>query len=516
MSGQNVAFLAGGVLGLVWLLGISRWAGQVAVLAAIAGYVAAVGWQPSVVRAGVAGSLAALAWLASRPRDRWYFVLLGAIVLLAWNPYSLLEAGFQLSFAAVAAIFIAVPRVERVLDGYPVPRRLAPVVAVAAVCGAVTAPILWLQFGSVPIFSVLSNALAAPVVAPLLGFGLAAAALHPVLPGAAGALAWLNGWLAAYLAACARLVGGLPHAEVTTWGGIALLCGVFALPLVWRRVPRRSRAAAVITLAAVLALVAAWRLVPRDVPPPAGLRVTFLDVGQGDAVLVQTPSAAVLVDQGPPEADVAEQLRRLGLRRLSLLVLTHPQRDHIGGAAEVVDSVDVDTILDPRLAVGSPHERAALAAARRRGVPIVVARAGASYRLGKLRLRVLWPQGRGSPSEDPNENATVLLVSYGSVDALLTADAEAHVTTLLRPPPVEILKIAHHGSADPLLPTLLRLVRPRVAVISVGDNNDYGHPAPATLAALDAAPGLAVYRTDRDGRVTIESDGAALEVRKTR
>ena len=124
VSGQNVAYVVAGTILLVWTLGLPRWFGELGALAAVAAYVLAVGWQPSVVRAGVAGGLASLAWLASRPRDRWYFLLVGAAVLLAWNPYSLLEPGFQLSFAAVAAIFVLVPPISRRLEGYPLPARL--------------------------------------------------------------------------------------------------------------------------------------------------------------------------------------------------------------------------------------------------------------------------------------------------------------------------------------------------------------------------------------------------------
>ncbi|HEV2712122.1 MAG TPA: ComEC/Rec2 family competence protein, partial [Gaiellaceae bacterium] len=212
VSGQNVAFIAGGVLLVAWLLGISRLLAEVGALAAIGVYVLAVGWQPSVVRAGVAGMLASLAWLASRPSDRWYFLLLGAAVLLAWTPYSLLEPGFQLSFAAVASIFVAVPRLERALKGYPVPRLLAGIVAVSGACGLATAPILVLQFGSIPVYAIASNALVAPVVAPCFGLALLTAGLDHVLPQAAVAGAWVNGWLAGYIAGCARLVGGLPGA----------------------------------------------------------------------------------------------------------------------------------------------------------------------------------------------------------------------------------------------------------------------------------------------------------------
>ena len=493
---------------VAWLLGIPRMAGQMGALAAIGAYVLAVGAQPSVVRAGVAGGLASLAWMCARERDRWWFLLLGALVLLAWSPYNLLDPGFQLSFVAVAAIFTLVPRLMNRFEGYPLPRPAAAVVAVSIACGVATAPILLFQFGSVPAYSVIANAMAAPVVAPLLGIGLLSAALHPFVPDVAALLSWLDGWLAAYLVVCARAVSALPYAQLST---PAVLAGglLVAAAIV---VARRSRTAA--ALAAVAALVAiAWHAAPAPVvPPPSGLRVTFLDVGQGDATLLQVPQGAMLVDQGPPEADVAGQLRRFGIRELSLLVLTHPQRDHVGGAADVLSSSRVRIVLDPRLASSVPEERAALTEAKERRVPVVTARPGLEYAIGKLRVRILWPDGPGVPSEDPNLRATVCLVSYGETDVLLGADAESPVLLPLRLPPVEVLKVSHHGSADAMLPALLEEMRPRVAVISVGEGNTYGHPTPETLAQLNAAPGLAVYRTDRDGAVTIESDGRRLSV----
>jgi competence protein ComEC len=520
VSGQNVAYVVFGMLLLAWLAGLPRWAGHLAALAGVLGYTCAVGWQPSVVRAGVAGSLASLAWLAARPADRWYFLLVGAAVLLAVNPYSLLEPGFQLSFAAVAGIFVLVPRIGRRLEGSPVPRALHEVVSVSLACGLVTAPILWLQFGAIPIYSVVANALAFPVVAPLLGFALVCAALDPVLPAAAAALAWTNGWLAAYLAWCARLVGGLPHAQAMSFRAVLLIGALAAIAWIAVRLrpPRAPRLAALSLVVAVLGV--GWRVpvLPGGAapPPPTGLRVTFLDVGQGDAVLLQVPEGAVLVDQGTPEAEVADRLSGLGVRRLAALVLTHPQRDHVGGAAEVLGRVWVGFVLDPGLTAESPEWEAALAAARDRDVPVRTAGVGQRYRLGRLELRVLWPDGPGSPGQDPNDRAIVLVASFGTTDVLLTADAESHVLVPLRPPAVEVLKVSHHGSADERLPELLAGTRPRVAVISVGDGNSYGHPAPSTVAALEDAPGLAVYRTDRDGDVVLESDGQRLTVRTGR
>ena len=242
VSGQNVALVAAGALALTWLVGLPRLAGESGALLAMGAYVLAVGPQPSVIRAGIAGGLGSLAWITARERDRWWFFLLGAIALLGWNPYTLRDPGFQLSFVAVAAIFVLVPRLSRGLEGYPLPRRLAEVVAVSGACGLATAPILWLQFGAVPLLSVPANALAAPVVAPLLGLSLAAAVVQPLSPGIASALAGLAGWCAAYLAGCARLVGGLPFAQVRS-GWAALLigaCGFCAAAYAWRRWRLRS------------------------------------------------------------------------------------------------------------------------------------------------------------------------------------------------------------------------------------------------------------------------------------
>jgi competence protein ComEC len=203
----------------------------------------------------------------------------------------------------------------------------------------------------------------------------------------------------------------------------------------------------------------------------------------------------------------------MGIRSLSAIVLTHPQRDHVGGAADVVRQLRVGVVLDPFLEATGPEREEAVAAARERRVPVRPVRAGSQFRAGGLVIRVLWPRDAGLPYEDPNQNATVLVASYGEVDVFLPADAESDVTARLPLDGVEVLKVAHHGSEDPGLDEELHVLRPRIAVISAGRNNDYGHPRPETLAALAASPGLAVFRTDQDGRIVVESDGRGLSVR---
>jgi competence protein ComEC len=238
VSGQNVILVAGGLLMLAWLAGVSRWIGELGALAGIAGYVLAVGAQPSVVRAGIAGSLASLAWMAGRLRDAWYALLLGGIALLAWNPYLIFDAGFELSFAAVAAIFLLVPRLSTWLEGYPSPRFLRSAVAVSIACGAVTAPILWLQFGALPLLTVPANALAEPAIPVLLALAFVTAGLGVVSPSGAALVASLNGWVATYVAACAHAIGSLPFAQITTYRGLAATAvAVLAAAYAWRRWP---------------------------------------------------------------------------------------------------------------------------------------------------------------------------------------------------------------------------------------------------------------------------------------
>jgi competence protein ComEC len=229
VDGLKVTAVAGGAGGLAFLLGVGRALAELVALAAVAGYVLAVGAHPSVIRAAVAAALISLAWLTARQRDRWQALLVAAAALLVWNPYFLYDAGFQLSFAAVSSIFIVTPRVVRVLEGYPVPRRLAQLIAVSTACGLATAPVTWLQFHQVSLVTVPANVVGVPLIAEMLGLALLTAAVAPVAEPVARAMADVNGWGAAALNGWARLSGGVPFAQVTSGRSLALLLATCVL-----------------------------------------------------------------------------------------------------------------------------------------------------------------------------------------------------------------------------------------------------------------------------------------------
>ena len=228
VSGQNIALLAALVGLAVWALGFGRVAAQSACILAIVGYVGVVGPSPSVVRAGVAGVLTAAAWLLSRPADRWHLYAVGALVLLAPNPYTLLDVGFQLSFAAVAAILLLAPRLQRRLEGVAMPDLVRAPVAVSVACTLATAPIGYVHFGRVGLVAAVpANVVAAPAAAPLLWIGVVSAALDPVAPRPARLVAAVGRAPALYLLATARL-----GARLDAWSrrhAVALGAAVVAL-----------------------------------------------------------------------------------------------------------------------------------------------------------------------------------------------------------------------------------------------------------------------------------------------
>ena len=310
-----------------------------------------------------------------------------------------------------------------------------------------TAPLIALHFGRVSPVGLPANLLAAPAVAPVMWLGVVAAAIGQVSAAAAAPFTALAAVPAAYLA----------------WLGHAAAHIRVVLPIC--------------AVSQLLAVGAARRahLVP--------------DVGQGDATLIQAGGRSVLVDAGPAGDHIASLVRGEGARRLDLLVITHAQADHEGGAPEVLARFPGTPVLD-----GGRDQ----------------AHAGQVLHVGPIRLDVLWPPpGRGIPGEDPNQRAIVLEATVGGARALLTADAESDVLSGLPLEPVDLLKVSHHGSADPGLPALLATLRPRTAVIEVGRHNPYGHPAASTLRALQ---GIRVLRTDRDGTVRVDLRDGRLAV----
>jgi len=543
VSGQNVALL--GLLAMPFLaaLGMPLRSRLVWILGLIAVYVPLAGAGPSILRAGIMGGLSILATLAGRRTSRLYALAIAAGVLLAVEPELSADVGWQLSFAAVLGILLLAPPLRETIGtrfGDRGWRR--PVVEGAAMTVAATlatAPLIAFHFEGISTTTLLANLLALPAVAPAMWLGMlvAAAGQVPGLP--VEPLNSVNALPLAYIAQiaawCGRPSWAYLHVHLSLGGLLAAYAAIAVVSVLALR-PRRARPRksadgpispvrldlsarrrrwrVVLGLGVGVLALALGFLVPGGgaAPgPPAGLRVSVLDVGQGDAILLQPRGGpAVLVDGGPPGDGLAAKLRDAGVGRLGAVVLTHDQSDHAGGVRELFGAMPIGRMLYGVL------RRSTLSAALAARIRLRRLAGGAVVRSGRLRLSVLWPPAEllaGPQSgEDPNLLAVVLLARWHSFSMLLTADAEAEAVPL-EPGPIDVLKVAHHGSEDAGLDALLDRTRPSLAVISVGAGNPFGHPTPATLATLGAHR-VRTLRTDSGGTIVLDVSRGSIRVRQ--
>ncbi|HEX6228290.1 MAG TPA: ComEC/Rec2 family competence protein [Solirubrobacterales bacterium] len=549
VSGQNVALLALLAMPVLAALGIPLRARLIWILALIAVYVPLAGSGPSIQRAGVMGALSVLATLGGRRSSLLHTLLIAAIVTVAIDPGVAADVGWQLSFAAVTGIIALAGSLRAAIAAW-IGRgswrsTLADGAAMTTAATLATAPLIAFHFGAVSTTTLLANLAAMPAVAPAMWLGMLAAAGGQVPGFPVEAINAINAPLLAYIAQIAAWCGrpGWAYLELRL-GGAGLVVSYLALAVAvlltvrWRRSARigalRRRAAGGPKTHAYRGRSARRRWYRRSAPglalallavalagaglgggagatgsPVRGLRVSVLDVGQGDAILLQPRRApAVLVDAGPPGAGLAERLHRAGVERLGAALITHDQADHAGGLAELLTWFPIGQVLFGELGKESRD------LARASGVALRRISAGGELRSGGLRLTVLWPPREvlhGSRAGvDPNDLSLVALARWRDFTMLLGADAEAEAVPL-DPGPIDVLKVAHHGSDDAGLESLLSSTGPQLAVISVGEGNPFGHPTPRTLATL-ASHGVQALRTDRDGTVTLSAGRGGVSV----
>ncbi|WP_033306481.1 ComEC/Rec2 family competence protein [Streptomyces iakyrus] len=537
--------------GLAPRLGISLRGTAVLGGALSLGFVVVCRPDPSVVRAAACGAVALLALATGRRRSMIPALATAVLLLVLYDPWLARSYGFLLSVVATGALLTLAPRWSAGLQRRGVPPRPAEALGAAAAAQALCAPIVAVLSARVSLVAVPCNLLAEFAIAPATVLGFAALATAPVAMPVAEALAWCAHWPAEWIAQIARTGAALPGAGVDwpgRWTGAALLLAVTVVVVrVGRRLLGHPWWCGVCGVLLVLAVVQPPPLtrVVTGWPPP-GWRLVMCDVGQGDAlVLAAGRGTGVVVDAGPDPQLVDHCLRSLGISRIPLVVLTHFHADHVAGLPGVLRGREVGAI--ETTGFEEPADQAAfvgrLAAARR--IPVTRAAAGEQRRTGQLAWQVVWPPPSPSPSpppslppgsppvsppgvapgmlpahrapEGPNDASVAMLVRSGGLRLLLLGDLEPPAQRALARSPaaealegVDVLKVAHHGSAyqDP---GLMGRVAPRLALISCGEDNSYGHPAPGTVAALRDG-GAAVLRTDRDGALAVMGGGGELSV----
>lgn len=528
VSGANVAIVCGAVL---LLCRVSRLGPRLSVVLAglaLIGFVFVARPQPSVLRAAAMGAVTLLALVLGRRASAMPALSASVIGLLLVDPELGVELGFALSVVATAGLVVLAPRWAGRLRDHGVPPGLAEVLAVPAAAFLVTAPLIAGMSGRLGLLTVIANLLAEPMVAPATILGALATVIMPLHEGIARALVSVAEPGLRWVILVARRVAAVPGTQLP-WpsglvGGLALAVVLIVIVVALRR----GRGRVVVVTALVLAVL----LVPvrrTFVPwPTTGWSVLTCDVGQGDATVLATtePGQAVVIDTGPEPLAVNACLRTAGVRAVPLVVISHLHADHIGGLAGVVDGRQVGAVV--LSGVRRPDWAFERVDRIARGVGLVprLAVAGQRWSLPGLELEVIAPTeettvtamaGDGSDGTVINDASLVLLARTAVGRVLLTGDIESAGQTALlaeRPDPrAEILKVAHHGSRNSS-PTFLARVAPRIALVSVGRGNRYGHPNPGVVNTLTAM-GATVARTDLDGSVAVSNSGGRLMIARS-
>ncbi|MFE7844984.1 ComEC/Rec2 family competence protein [Microbacterium sp. NPDC057407] len=525
VSGANCALVVAIAFGAAAALCASRAIRVCAGLLALAAFVMLVTPEPSVVRAAAMAAVAMIAALLGRPAAGMAILSVAASAVLIGDPWLAGSLGFALSVTATASLLLFTRPLARGL-GRMMPRALAVGLSIPLAAQLACGPLLVLISPNVSLYGVLANLLAAPAApaATLVGLASCLAGAVPVLQDGLTALAWVPAtWIASTAHVASELPGGQVPWEEGWVGatGLAIVSLAAGILIALRRGTRRRtilRGASAIVVCVVMGGVAGGALlggVAGRWTLPADWSILACDVGQGDALLLRSAGRVALVDTGPAPEALAACLGRAGVDRIDLLVLTHFDVDHAGGLAAVEDRIG--TLLHGPPA---PDDIPLLAQLHARGPRLVEADRGMTGTLGEARWRVLWPVAESRAYPAGNDASVTLDVRGGGIPpTLLLGDLSASpqravAATDAFDPPYAVIKVAHHGSADQDF-ELYRAAAPTLALISVGAQNDYGHPREEILRVLRDGR-TTVARTDRDGVIAVWSARGAVGVWRER
>ncbi len=468
-------------------------------------------FTPSVLRASIMGAFGIVGWYLGREKAALSGVSLAALILLIYDPFFLYNLSFQLSFSSVLGILFLYPIFEQSLIIYPPYLKSLFGVSLSAQIGV--APFLVYHFNQFPLLSLLANLLVVPVLLPILFLGLLASMFLFVFPLLSFPFFFLLNYFLNYVLAVVHGLNSFPVVSLNTFSPFFYLAYLFFLVLIFAfgKKIKLYLKHFLIGFIIFLTLFVWFNLGDSFLSPD--FKAVFFDVGQGDsAALITSSGEIVLIDGGEKNSLLEKQLKEAGIRQIDLVILSHPHLDHVGGLFRLIKRHRVGYIFVSGYSQ-TPLLRSFLEKAKERRIPFLKLQKRKDFRLGRIKIQV-YPLD--SIEDDLNDESLIVRVSFKCLSLLFPGDIEE--TDLIPEDFIlksTILKVPHHGGSKGAKISFLRRVAPKIAIISVGRKNPFGHPAHSTLNNLRRL-GVAVFRTDRDGAISIFSDGESCKVERVR
>lgn len=517
-SGTNVALLVAFFLIIGYILGLRRRAVLLISIPFILMYATLCEWLPSISRATIMVLVGILSMLVRREKDFPTTLALSALIVLLLNPLALFYLDFQLSFLAVACLTAFSPEMQRWVPG-KTPKILKNSLFATISCQIGVAPLIASQFHNLSLIAPLANMIILPLVSILLPAGLISVSLSLLLPGIGRPLLWTVGQGANLTYDVAKGLGALPLANLIVPSAPSWLQGIYwvtllcSLGIALLGFQERRRALATKLMTIIFLTFSLWMALFPFLFPVQLLEAHFIDVGEGDSILVRTPDGLNLLWDSGENSKSLKYLQSLGVNSLDLVFISHSHSDHLNGIFPILDNIPIKMVI-----VNQEDRGESLLKLKeeleKKGIPLKEVEEGYSIRTNLAQLKIL------APSEEArdwklNDLSLVGKFSFGETDLLLTGDIENNGREHLKKEggiDAEILKVPHHGSATSIDKEFLEMIHPLVAVISVGKDNSYGHPSQITLGLLKEE-GVLTLETSISGSITVQSDGKFITIK---
>lgn len=522
VSGAHVSYI---ILGLTYVLQnsiIGKKNGKIVCIFFLLVFMAITNFTPSVTRACIMAVLTLFSGIIYRKSDVYTNISVAALITLIFNPYSLLDLGFQLSYGGTIGIIIFIKRIQEKKSNSKVINYIKQMALVSIYANIIIIPIMMYHFNTVSFTFIISNIMASPILGIIVITGFLFIIASITVKPLTRLIAIFIKPILSILIKISQICSKLPFSNILVVTPYMFnVISYYAIILYCIKSKKNNKCKIIICLLIVLILINFIIYIF-----PQKLRIFFIDVGQGDSTLIITPDKkTVLIDGGGSDSfDVGEKVllpylldRRI--LKVDYVLISHFDTDHATGVAQILGKIDVSSIILTRQLEENDIYRHILSIAKEKKIKLIYVKEGDVLKIGGIKISIIHPENKLMINNPMNNNSIVCKVEYNSFSMLLTGDIEMEAEELILRKNInlkaDVLKVAHHGSKTSTTGEFLKAINPKVALIGVGKNNNFGHPSNEVIQRLKEN-GTRIYRTDENGEIsiTVNKKGRIIKIQR--